>query len=427
MKPVIQLALDFVDLDRALKSAREASASVDWIEAGTPLIKSEGIGCVRKLRQLFPEHTIVADLKTMDAGRIEVEMAAKAGAHMVEVCGAASDETISESVQAGRNYGVKILVDLIGIKEDEIAGRAKSAERLGADYVGVHTAIDEQMKAKKPFQKLRKVAEAVGIPVAAAGGLNSETVVDALEAGASILIIGGAITKAESAGKAAAEIKKAVSSRRRVESRFFQRTENVLEVFKKVSTANLSDAMHRQGDLRGVRRISGRKMIGRATTVRTMPGDWAKTVEAIDLAEKGGVIVIDAFGVGPAVWGELASESALQEKLSGVVVWGAVRDVADVKKKGFCVYAREETPTAGEPRGLGEINVILNINGVVVKPGDWVVGDEDGVVVVPNENAVEIANKAMDVLERENRIRKEIKEGSTLSKVTSLLRWEKTR
>jgi len=82
-------------------------------------------------------------------------------------------------------------------------------------------------------------------------------------------------------------------------------------------------------------------------------------------------------------------------------------------------------PTAGEPKGFGEVNVIVNIKGVIVKPGDWIVGDADGVVVVPNENAVEIANRAMDVLERENRIRKEIQQGSTLSKVTNLLRWEK--
>lgn len=425
MKPILQLALDFVDFNRALKAASEAERSVDWIEAGTPLIKSEGLDCVRKLRQKFPKHTIVADLKTMDAGRIEVESAAKAGAQVVEVCGVATDETVEECIQAGRNYGVKILVDLIGIKEEEIVKRAKQVQDYGADYVGVHTAIDEQMQAKQPFQKLRKVASAVEIPVAAAGGLNSETIVDALNAGASILIVGGAITKAEDAGKAAGVIKKAMSSRRKVKTEYFKRTTNVAEILNKVSTANLSDAMHRTGDLRKVKHISGKKMVGKATTVRTMPGDWAKPVEAIDLAEKGGVIVIDAFGVGPAVWGELATESALQKKLSGVVVWGAVRDVEEIKKRKFNVYSRRVMPTAGEPRGFGEVNVNLNINGVVVKPGDWVVGDQDGIVVVPNEKSVEIANRAMDVLERENRIRREIKEGSTLSKVTSLLKWEK--
>ncbi|MFH1125538.1 MAG: 3-hexulose-6-phosphate synthase [Candidatus Altiarchaeota archaeon] len=425
MKAVLQLALDFVDLDRALKAAFECQNSVDWIEAGTPLIKSEGMNSVRQLRQKFPKHVIVADLKTMDAGRVEVEMAAKAGAKVVEVCGAAGDETIIECVHAGRNYGVKILVDLIGIREGEIARRAKEVENLGADYIGVHTAIDEQMKVKQPFGKLRKVAGAVEVPVAAAGGLNSETIEDALNAGASILIVGGAITKAENAGKAAESMRRAMVSKKRIKTEYFKRTTDVEEIFRKVSTANISDAMHRTGDIRKVKHVSGKKMVGRATTVRTMPGDWAKPVEAIDTTEKGGVIVVDAGGVGPAVWGELATESALQKKLSGVVVWGAVRDVGEIKKTNFCVYSRRVTPTAGEPRGLGELNVNLDMNGTGVKPGDWIVGDEDGVVVVPNESSIEIANRAMDVLERENRIRKEIKEGSTLSKVTHLLKWEK--
>jgi 3-hexulose-6-phosphate synthase/6-phospho-3-hexuloisomerase len=82
-------------------------------------------------------------------------------------------------------------------------------------------------------------------------------------------------------------------------------------------------------------------------------------------------------------------------------------------------------PTAYEPKGLGEIGVPVKVGGVRINPGDWIVGDDDGVVAIPKEKVVEIANRAMDVLERENRIRREIMEGSTLSKVTELLRWEK--
>ncbi|MBU4148932.1 MAG: orotidine 5'-phosphate decarboxylase, partial [Candidatus Omnitrophica bacterium] len=74
MKPILQVALDFVNLKRALKCAGEAVAGgVDWLEAGTPLIKSEGLSAVRELRRMFPRKTIVADMKIMDAGRVEVE------------------------------------------------------------------------------------------------------------------------------------------------------------------------------------------------------------------------------------------------------------------------------------------------------------------------------------------------------------------
>ncbi len=424
MKPVVQLALDFVDLDRALKAASEASGSVDWIEAGTPLIKAEGLDAVRELKRRFPGKVIVADMKIMDAGRLEVEAAAKAGADVVDVCAAASEATIRECVDAGRNYGAKIMVDLIGV--EDVVGRSRLAERLGADYVAVHTAIDEQMESKTPFAKLEAVARAVGIPVAAAGGLNSESVVDAIKAGAGILIVGGAVTKAADAKAAAGAIRKAADSGRRVKSTLYKRSVDVRGVLSGVSAANVSDAMHRGGGLAGLAPIApGCRACGPAVTVRTFPGDWAKPVEAIDAAEPGDVLVITSGGVGPAVWGELATESALKRRLAAVVVDGAVRDSDEIRKLKFPVYSRLRTPAAGEPRGLGEINVPIQVGDVAVRPGDWVVCDGDGVVVVPKEKAVEVANRAQDVLERENRIRSEIRGGGSLGKVTHLLKWQK--
>jgi len=166
-------------------------------------------------------------------------------------------------------------------------------------------------------------------------------------------------------------------------------------------------------------------MVGPAVTVRTYPGDWAKPVEAIDRAREGEVIVIDAGGVGPAVWGELATCSARQKKLSGVVIDGAVRDTPEIRQWKFPVFARLIMPTAGEPKGFGEIGIPVRVGEVRINPGDWIVGDGDGVVAIPREKVVEFTNRAMDVLEKENRIRKEIEEGSTLSSVTELLRWEK--
>ena len=195
---------------------------------------------------------------------------------------------------------------------------------------------------------------------------------------------------------------------------------------EKVSAANISDAIHRQEALRGIFSVTlGTKMVGQAVTVRTYPGDWAKPVEAIDQAGEGDVIVIDAGGVGPAVWGELASHSAQEKRLAGVVIDGAVRDVAEIRRLNFPAFAKVITPTAGEPKGFGEIGVPVSVSGTRVFPGDWVVGDDDGVMVLPNKKAAEFANRAMDVLERENRIRKEIEEGRTLGNVTELLKWEK--
>ena len=429
MKPVLQLALDFLNLNRALKVAEEAvRGGVMWLEAGTPLIKSEGLNAVRTLRKRFPKATIIADMKTMDVGRIETEAAAKAGADIVCVLAAASDSTIKECVEAGKNYGARIEADLIEIKDKEIEERARQVEKLDVDYIGVHIAIDEQMKGKDPFLRLRRVARAVNIPVACAGGINSETAPRAVKEGASIVIVGGAINKAKNPVLASRIIRKTISSGRPVKTKLFKRVsaESVLGVLKKVSTPNITDAMHRQGALKGINPVwKGLKMAGPALTVKTYPGDWAKTVEAVDIAEKGSVIVIASGGVGPAVWGELATHGAIQRKLAGVVIDGATRDTPEIKKLKFPVFSRLVTPAAGEPKGFGEIGAPVTIGGIRICTGDWMIGDDDGVVCIPKERVAEITNRAMAVLEQENRLRVEIDKGSTLAKVIELLRWEK--
>jgi 3-hexulose-6-phosphate synthase / 6-phospho-3-hexuloisomerase len=427
MKPVLQLALDFVDLHRALKVAEEAVAGgADWLEAGTPLIKSEGLQAVRDLRARWPHLIVVADMKTMDAGRTEVEYAAKSGARVVGVLGAASDATIRECVEAARNYGAEIIVDMIQV--DDAVTRAVAVQEMGAHYIGIHVAIDEQMQGRAPFDTLRAVAQAVSIPVAVAGGINSETAALAIEAGASIVIVGGAISKAVDATAATRAIKQAMENLVSVKSEYFVRAtgQDLREMLTRVSAANVSDALHRTGDVAGLCPLApGAKLVGPAFTVRTYPGDWAKPVQAIDEAIPGDVLVIDAAGVGPAVWGELATNSAIERGLAGVVIFGAARDCGDIRKLEFPLFSSLVTPTAGEPKGFGEIGVPIRIAGVVVAPGDWIIGDDDGICVIPKEKALETTNRAMDVLERENRLRREIREGSTLSQVGYLQRWEK--
>ena len=429
MSVIVQVALDFVDLPRALQVAREAVAGgADWVEAGTPLIKAEGLNAVRELNAAFPDKLVFADLKTMDAGRIEVEYAAKAGAGLVGVLGAASDATIKECIEAAHNYGCKLIVDMIEVA-DPVA-RARQAESWGADYVGIHTAIDRQMRGEAPFATLRAVAEAVAIPVSAAGGINSETAAAAVAAGAGIVVVGGAITKSADATAAAAEIRRAVDEGVAIATTLYKRAgeADIRSVLEQVSTANISDAWHREPSLHGIRPLlPGSHMCGPAVTVRTYPGDWAKPVEAIDECRPGDVLVVDAFNSYPAIWGELATHSAKVKGLAGLVVWGAIRDTPEIARIGFPAFSSLVSANAGEPKGFGEINVPVSIAGRTVEPGDWVVGDDDGVIVLPKAEAVELANRAMDVLEKENRLRGEIDAGKTLAEVAYLQKWEKAR
>jgi len=430
MPVTLQLALDFLDLERALRVADLAMGhGVDWIEAGTPLIKSEGLDAVRALRAKFPDRKIVADMKTADTGRVEMEAAAKAGADFAIVLGAASESTIRESVEAGRHYGLGVGVDILGIAEPE-----PLLERLaewGVAFISVHCPIDVQMRGghdASGFGILARLAKITAIPLAAAGGLNSETAPRAAAAGASIVVVGGAIIKADDPARATADIRRALDTGKGVKTDLFRRAglEDVREVLMRVSTANISDACHHRPCLPGMKQITpGTKLVGPVLTVRTAPGDFAKSVEAIDRAEEGQVIAIDAGGVGPATWGELATESAIQRKLAGVVIDGAIRDTDEIRRLRFPAFATVVCSHAGYPKGFGEIGRLVRLCGEEVLPGDWLVGDADGVMHLSKTEVIEMANRAQDVLEAENRMRAEIREGRTLSQVAYLEKWEK--
>lgn len=427
-KVITQVALDLADAPRALQIARESvDGGIDWLEAGTPLIKSEGMDFIRQLKAEFPDHPIVADMKTLDVGGLEVEMATKSGAEVITIMGMSEDQTITEALKSASQYGSKVMVDLMGVKDP--VSRAEQLAEMGVHYLCVHVSIDEQMVGGNPMETLKGVSEAVDIPVAVAGGLNSETAPLAVENGASIIIVGGAIIKAADVTKATRNIVLSVTELKPVASELYKKygPEELFEAFTKVSTPNIADAMHEQGSMSGIQPIlnHGAKMVGRAITVRTMDGDWAKPVEAVDKAEKGDVIVIDAGKGDIAVWGELASWSCKQKGITGVVIDGAIRDVDEILDMDFPAFARHKRSAAGEPKGFGEIGADIVCGGQPVKDGDWIVGDETGVVVVPQKDAVEIANRALDVMERENRIREEIQRGSTLSQVLNVEKWEK--
>jgi 3-hexulose-6-phosphate synthase len=200
MKPIVQISLDLTNIDEALETAAMAlRAGVDWLEAGTPLILAEGLHGVRKLREAFPDIPIVADLKTMDGGYLEAEMMAKAGATHVVVMARAHEETIKCVVQAGRDFGVKVMGDNLGA-EDMVAA-AKWLEDLGCDYVIHHIGYDERRgiaargeRMPSPLDQLREVVNAVRVPVQAVGGLTLEQAIQCPEYGAPLVVLGAPLT-----------------------------------------------------------------------------------------------------------------------------------------------------------------------------------------------------------------------------------------
>ncbi|MDD3069600.1 MAG: bifunctional hexulose-6-phosphate synthase/ribonuclease regulator [Methanoculleus horonobensis] len=424
--PTLQVALDLLELDRAVEIADEAvRGGADWIEVGTPLIKSEGMQAVRTLRERFPDHEIVADMKIADTGAVEVEMAAKSGAGVVCILADADDAVIVEAVRSARKYGVRLMADLINVADP--VSRSRELSALGVDYINAHVGIDQQMIGRSSLDLLRRLAGEVGVPIAVAGGLDAETASEAVAAGASVVIVGGNIVKAADVTGAARRVREAIDRpeiRPREEE---SRDAAIRRLFEGVSAPNVTDAMHRKGSMAGVVSICGRvKAVGPAVTVRTVAGDWAKPVEAIDVAAPGDVLVVSNDGrTDVAPWGELATHSAKNRGVAGVVIDGAARDIDDIREMGFPLFATATAPNAGDPKGLGEINTEIVCCGQEVRPGDWIVADESGVVVVPRERAYEVARRAMEVRKNEERIREEIRRGRTLSEVSELLKWEK--
>ena len=202
-RPIVQISLDLTTIDEALDHARKAvRAGVDWLEAGTPLLLGEGLRAVRALRSEFPQHPVVADLKTMDGGYLEAEMMAKAGATHVVVMARAHPATLKVMVQAGRDYGVKVMGDDLGCEDKPSA--ARKMEDLGVDYIVHHIGYDERRdpeviaacgdRMPSPLDELRAVVEAVRIPVQAVGGLTVEQVMELPRYGVYHLVLGAPLT-----------------------------------------------------------------------------------------------------------------------------------------------------------------------------------------------------------------------------------------
>jgi 3-hexulose-6-phosphate synthase/6-phospho-3-hexuloisomerase len=425
-KAVLQVALDILELKRALQIAQESiDGGSDWIEVGTPLIKSEGMQAIRSMRDRFPDTTIVADMKVADTGTLEVEMAAKAGANIVCVLAGADNSVIEEAVRASRLYGIRIMADLINVKDP--VSRACDLEAMGVDILCAHVGIDQQMMGKSSLELLKSLSDQVHIPLAVAGGIDAASAGEAVRSGADIVIVGGWIARSADVTGSTKKIRSAMDnpSIQSIEKK--SPDEEIRSLLMQVSAPNVSDAMHRKGAMSGITSMCGNvKMVGRAVTVQTLAGDWAKPVEAIDIARKNEVIVINNDGASHvAPWGELATLSCVKKGISGVVIDGAVRDVDDIRIMKFPLFAKAVVPNAGEPKGFGEINAEIQCGGQYVRPGDWIIGDESGVVVIPVERAYEIARRALEVRKNEERIREEIRRGSTLSEVAELIKWEK--
>ncbi|AFH42393.1 MULTISPECIES: 3-hexulose-6-phosphate synthase [Fervidicoccus] len=201
--PYLQVAIDVTDLKKALFIVRQVIDLSDKIiiEVGTPLIKSYGMLPVEIISYLYPEKIILADMKTMDVGYLEANLAFKSGATISTVLGAADNETIQGALKASLEYNKFIQVDLINVKD--LASRAREVAELGVHIVGLHAGIDQQtnkkLRAIDMIELLKEIKNAVEKTslVSIAGGIKQGELKRFAENGADIIVVGGAITSSE--------------------------------------------------------------------------------------------------------------------------------------------------------------------------------------------------------------------------------------
>lgn len=168
----------------------------------------------------------------------------------------------------------------------------------------------------------------------------------------------------------------------------------LVQAFREVPAAIISDSQGRQLTLHhSVKPIYQPmvRLLGPALTVKARPGDNMVAMKAIEEARPGDVLVISSDGESNlSVWGGVMATMAVRRKIAGVVTDGLVRDVAQIRKTGLPVFATGLTPAAPTKDGPGQLNTVIACGNVIVHPGDIVIGDEDGVVIVPQDGAAAV-------------------------------------
>lgn len=195
----------------------------------------------------------------------------------------------------------------------------------------------------------------------------------------------------------------------------------IIEEFRKLPTPTICDSMERKNGMIGIRPVYPNiRICGPAFTVYTYVGDNLMIHRALEMAKQGDVLVVDGHKSYRAYWGEVMSIIAKTKGIEGLVIDGGVRDSRILEKIKFPVFSRYITPVGTWKNSPGSINVPIVCGDVTVNPGDLIIGDDDGVAVIPKENVKEVLKITKKKLEAEEVIKNRILKGESFYKITGL-------
>jgi 3-hexulose-6-phosphate synthase len=203
----LQLALDMISLEDALKLVKKLKGLIDIVELGTPFSFVNPITVVKMFKDALPDVKVLSDFKIMDGGRVMSKLAFEAGADIVTVSARTWDITIQEAIAASKEYGRMVHVDMMGVPDDQIESRGKEVDAFKPDYIGIHRAVSlKSSKAEDPLRIARGVIRNAKLTVA--GGIDCESLKRVVPLKPDLVIVGAGITTAADPYVVASEMRK---------------------------------------------------------------------------------------------------------------------------------------------------------------------------------------------------------------------------
>ena len=199
---------------------------------------------------------------------------------------------------------------------------------------------------------------------------------------------------------------------------------NLHSLLDNVSACQVSDAFNsvsgRSGVIQNIKPVNFQKVFGPIFTAETTSDDWGTSALAIDTADSGDILFFKVDSDDKAIWGELASTCARDNGIKACVIYGSARDLDALLYIDFPVFSTDFCPNAGSPLGLGTLNEPIDVEGTKINPGDFLIADESGIVVIPKELFTKTMVAALAVKVKEANIIESIAQGNTLAEIVGL-------
>ena len=199
---------------------------------------------------------------------------------------------------------------------------------------------------------------------------------------------------------------------------------NLMSLLENVTACQVSDAYNsisrRPGTIQSIKPINNQKVFGSIFTAETTSDDWGTSALAIDAAGEGDILFFKVDSEDKAIWGELASTCAKQNGIKSTVIYGSARDLDAMLYMDYPLFASNFCPNAGSALGLGTLNESIEVEGTIINPGDFFIGDESGVVVIPQQLFSQTMIASLGVKLKESKIIEDLSDGKTLAEIVGL-------